>query len=141
MRKFVDAERLELLRADAAGVVEEMSSILPEVDKKVLLENDDMGTSILEGFQVGLKHSSDGWVDDDLSFVMPWGFELSEIETPVFLYQGSLDLMVPYSHGQWLAKHIPRHYLTEHLIEAEGHISIWLGYMDNMLKELSKIRR
>lgn len=136
LREFVDAQRIELLKADAAGVVREMSTILPDVDKKALLENEDLGASIVETFHEALKHSSDGWIDDDLSFIVPWGFELSEIKVPVFLYQGSMDLMVPYGHGQWLAKHLPRDYLTSHLIEGEGHISIWLGYMDNMLKEL-----
>lgn len=94
VRKFVDAQRIELLQADAAGIVKEMSSILPNVDKKVLLENDDIGNSLVATFQEALKRSSDGWVDDDLAFVKDWGFELNEIKKPVFLYQGSLDLMV-----------------------------------------------
>lgn len=104
-----------------------------------MLENDDIGTSMMESFHEALKHSSDGWVDDDLSFIRPWGFELSDINTPVFLYHGSLDLMAPYAHGKWVASHIPEEYLTQHLLEDEGHISIWQGYMGNMFKELSTI--
>jgi len=106
-----------------------------------MLENDDIGTSLMESFHEALKNSSDGWVDDDLSFIYPWGFELSDIKTSVFLYQGNLDLMVPYAHGQWLASHIPNEHLTQHLLEGEGHISIWLGYMDSMFKELSTVSR
>ncbi|UZJ50728.1 hypothetical protein CBS101457_000048 [Exobasidium rhododendri] len=140
-RAFVDAQRKELIIANAAGIVEEMSSILPDIDKKALLENQDVGSSLEVTFKEALKNNSDGWVDDDLAFVKPWEFELSEIKKPVFLYQGSLDLMVPYGHGQWLAKNLPQEHLTTHLIEGEGHISIWLGYMDSMLKELSSLRR
>lgn len=71
----------------------------------------------------------------------PWGFELSEIKKPVFLYHGSEDLMAPFGHGQWLAKHVPGEWLRGHLVEGEGHISIWLGYMDRMLEELAGIPR
>jgi len=131
---------VELLVADAAGIVKEMSSILPQVDKDAMLENQDLGLSLAETFKEALKISSDGWVDDDLAFVQAWGFELNEIKIPIFLYQGSLDLMVPFSHGQWLAQNLPKEHLTEHLIEGQGHVSIWLGYMKGMLKELSSIK-
>jgi len=141
LRKFVEPQRIELLKADVAGFVEEMASILPEVDKKALLENDELGSSTVKSFHVSLKHSVDGWVDDDLACINPWGFELSEIKAKVFLYHGNHDLMVPYTHGQWLAKNISREYLTEHLIEGEGHISIWIKHLDNMLKELASLRR
>jgi pimeloyl-ACP methyl ester carboxylesterase len=130
-----------LIKADAKGIVEEMSSILPDVDKKALLEDDDIGSSLAETFREALKNNSDGWVDDDLSAIAPWGFDLGEIAKPVFLYHGSTDLMCPYSHGKWLTEHIPAKYLTAHLIEGEGHISIWLGYMEMMLKELAALQK
>ncbi|KAF2157936.1 putative valacyclovir hydrolase [Myriangium duriaei CBS 260.36] len=139
LQKFVGEQRIGLLGADAAGIIQEMSSILPDADKKALSENKEMGDYCAESFQVALQHSGDGWVDDGLAFVKPWGFELSEIKAKVFLYQGSVDLMVPYGHGQWLAKNIPQKYLVSHLIEGEGHISIWLDYMQSMLDELSSV--
>lgn len=140
LRKLVEPQRLSLLNADAAGITKELSSILPEVDRKVLLENEDMGNHLIETLKEGLKNSSDGWVDDDLAFVKPWGFSFDEIKTKVLLYQGSEDLMVPYAHGQWLAESIPRKYIVPHLIQGEGHYSIWTNQMDNMLKELLSLR-
>lgn len=137
----MEEQRAGLLKADAAGVIKEMSSILPDVDKRAIAENQEIGSYTVESFHEALKHTADGWIDDDLAFIKPWGFELSEIKAPVFLYQGSLDLMVPYGHGQWLAKNIPQQYLTSHLIEGEGHISIWLGYMKKMLDELASVCR
>jgi pimeloyl-ACP methyl ester carboxylesterase len=53
---------------------------------------------------------------------------------PVFLWQGSADLMVPFDHGRWLARHVPG--VTAHLEDGEGHLSIGVGALDRMLDEL-----
>ena len=76
-------------------------------------------------------------MDDDLAFVAPWGFDLAEIRTPVTLWQGSADLMVPFAHGQWLASRLPR--ASVHLEQGEGHLSIGVGAIDRMLDELVDI--
>lgn len=141
LRKFLEPQREALLKADAAGVVREMSTILPEVDKQAMLKNAELGQSIVDGFQEAMKHGVDGWCDDDLEFTKSWGFDFSEIKVPIFLYQGSEDLMVPYSHGQWLAKHLPQDKLRKHLIEGQGHISIFLEYVNTMLDELLEVVR
>jgi pimeloyl-ACP methyl ester carboxylesterase len=48
-----------------------------------------------------------GWVDDDLCFVKPWGFDISEISVPVEVRYGLTDVLVPAAHGSWLAAHVP----------------------------------
>ena len=45
--------------------------------------------------------------------------------------------MVPFSHGQWLAAHIPG--LRSHLEEGEGHLSLTVGAIDRMLDELDDL--
>lgn len=139
LRKFCMAQREEMLKADVQGIVQAMSSLLPDVDKKALTDSDDFGTMLVETIHVGLKNGVDGWVDDDLAMMKHWGFELSEIKCPVFLYQGSEDKMVPYGHGQWLAKRIPSKFLTEHLEDGEGHISIFMGRVEGMMDELLRL--
>jgi pimeloyl-ACP methyl ester carboxylesterase len=76
----------------------------------------------------------DGWLDDDLAFVADWGFALADISVPVFVWQGSEDLMVPFAHGEWLVRHVPG--ATAHLEADEGHLSIGIGAIDRMLDEL-----
>ncbi|MGH3008665.1 MAG: alpha/beta fold hydrolase [Gaiellaceae bacterium] len=70
----------------------------------------------------GAAERVDGWRDDDLAFVAPWGFEVAEIRVPVLLLQGREDLMVPAQHGRWLAEHIPG--VEAEFSETEGHITL-----------------
>jgi pimeloyl-ACP methyl ester carboxylesterase len=48
-----------------------------------------------------------GWVDDDLGFLQPWGFDVSTISVPVLVRYGLTDVLVPPAHGQWLAANVP----------------------------------
>lgn len=84
--------------------------------------------------RAGIDTSVDGWVDDDLAFLAPWGFALEEIDVPTFLWQGTEDLMVPQSHGRWLAAQLPA--ATAHLLEDEGHLSILANHVGEMLDEV-----
>ncbi|EMC98172.1 hypothetical protein BAUCODRAFT_155383 [Baudoinia panamericana UAMH 10762] len=136
LKEFCTREREGMLQVDGAGLTEFLSSILPPVDKRAMLEHDTLGNYTADAIKEGLKHGCDGWMDDDLSSVQPWGFDFGEIHCPISLYHGSEDKMVPYSHGKWLAEHIPKQHLTAHLVEGEGHLSIVLGRLDDMLDEL-----
>lgn len=136
--KYLDAQREDMIKSDLAGLIEAMSSLLPPVDQKALTQNKDIGQYMVDAIVDSLKNSSDGWVDDDLACIVPFGFDLKDVRVPYFLYQGSEDKMVPYEHGKWLATQIPKQHLTTHLEEGEGHISIFLGRVDEMLEELLK---
>jgi pimeloyl-ACP methyl ester carboxylesterase len=62
-----------------------------------------------------------GWVDDDLAFTAPWGFDVSELEVPVEIRYGATDVLVPAGHGEWLAAHIP--HATVMVDDTGGHLS------------------
>jgi pimeloyl-ACP methyl ester carboxylesterase len=55
----------------------------------------------------GIAPSADGWVDDLLMMVRPWGFDVADIRVPVLLTFGRTDVLVPEAHGDWLAAHVP----------------------------------
>jgi pimeloyl-ACP methyl ester carboxylesterase len=139
LQKFCAAVRTEMLKGGVGDMIEAMSSLLPDVDKEAMTKNAEVGQYLVDSIHEGLKAGSDGWVDDDLSMIDPWGFELSEIKVPVILYQGTEDKMVPYAHGEWLAKHLPQEKLRKHLIQGQGHVSIFLGRQDGIIDELLDI--
>ena len=62
-----------------------------------------------------------GWVDDDLGFTEPWGFDVAELEVPVEIRYGATDVLVPAAHGAWLAAHIPHAAVT--VDDEGGHLS------------------
>jgi pimeloyl-ACP methyl ester carboxylesterase len=75
-----------------------------------------------------------GWLDDDLAFVHPWGFDMGAIRVPVSIWQGREDRFVPLSHGEWLAAHVPGS--RSNLLEGEGHISLSRHRYGDVLDEL-----
>lgn len=132
LRTFLEADAAGLRTATAEQVVEQLSTLLPPVD--VATVTTEFGEDLTASFAEALRTGVDGWLDDDLAFTRPWGFDLAEIAVPVFIWQGSADLMVPFAHGQWLAEHVPG--ATAHLEDGEGHLSIGVGALDRMLDEL-----
>lgn len=130
-----------MLSMSAADLTKVLGTLLPEVDKKALASDPGMTQDTVDSFQEGLRISCDGWVDDDFAVIKPWGFDLSEIKVPVFLYQGSEDMMVPFSHGEWLAKHLPQEKLSKYLIAGEGHLSIFDGNKERMVDELLAVSK
>jgi pimeloyl-ACP methyl ester carboxylesterase len=132
IRPSHEADAVGLRDTDAAGLIEGLATLLPDVDRAALTA--EFGEDMAANFAEALRTGVDGWVDDDLAFAAPWGFTLAEIAVPTFVWQGSEDLMVPFAHGQWLAAHVPG--ATAHLERGEGHLSIALGAIDQMLAEL-----
>ena len=118
-------------------VLEAFGNLIGKADKAVLQDGyaDEMAKVMRKGLALGFT----GWVDDDLAFVKEWGFKLSEISKPVFLWQGDDDLMVPHAHSLWLEKHIPTAVLRS--IPAQGHISIGIKYRDEILKQAQDLLR
>ncbi len=132
LRPYLEEQRAELVAADVQQMVAAFASVLPEVDRAAM--NDEVGADLVAQINEGLRHGVDGWVDDDLALTSPWGFSLDSVETPVALWQGDADLMVPFAHGQWLAAALPR--VDANLLTGEGHLSIAVGAAEQMLDSL-----
>jgi pimeloyl-ACP methyl ester carboxylesterase len=117
---LLEGEALVLTGADLGRVMDGMSTLLSPPDREVM--RDGIGAFMVEGARAGMEHGVEGWVEDDLAFVQPWGFEVEEIARPVLVLQGRQDLMVPYAHGEWLAARIPG--AEARLADDEGHLTL-----------------
>ena len=122
----------EIRVGGGAALIEGLSAMLPEVDRAAM--KGEPGADLAAQFAEAVRRGATGWIDDDLAFVAPWGFEPAEISVPTFLWQGDADLMVPFAHGRWLADHVPG--AVGHLLAGEGHASVFLGRVDEVLDEL-----
>jgi pimeloyl-ACP methyl ester carboxylesterase len=110
-----------MLAATPMELREVFETLLGEADRAVM-------TGELAGYLHavtvrGLGKGVDGWVDDDLVFVAPWGFELGAITRPVLIVQGGDDRFVPKAHGEWLAAHVPG--CEARIDDAHGHLTLF----------------
>jgi pimeloyl-ACP methyl ester carboxylesterase len=111
-------ELLSRLDEDPASLLGEFE--LSEADQTVL-QDQIVQERMRKSFREALASGVWGWVDDDLAFVKPWGFEVEEIRVPVQVRYGAGDVLVPAGHGDWLARHVPNaNLIVDH---DAGHLS------------------
>jgi pimeloyl-ACP methyl ester carboxylesterase len=111
-----------MLATEPEGLADTLRSLLSPPDAAIL--TGEVAEFLHEETRVGIRERLDGWIDDDLVFLAPWGFELEDIRTPVQLWHGAQDRFVPLAHGEWLAERIPG--VEAHLSEQDGHLTIQL---------------
>jgi pimeloyl-ACP methyl ester carboxylesterase len=129
---FVEPFAAALRDITAEQVADELGGLIDHVDRGAL--TGEFAESMARMLRRAVSTGVDGWFDDDLAFVSPWGFELSEIRVPVSIWQGAHDKMVPFAHGQWLAAHVPG--ARVHLSDDEGHLSL-VAQLPRILEDLS----
>jgi pimeloyl-ACP methyl ester carboxylesterase len=108
-RLTIELERLDVRRrqrvsGDPAKMFAEFD--LPPSDRAVLAREDLLEVRRETTFESTLNGVG-GWVDDDIAFTRPWGFDPASISVPTLVWYGSSDVMVPPSHGEWLGRAIP----------------------------------
>jgi pimeloyl-ACP methyl ester carboxylesterase len=105
-RPLVERLARESVAAAEAGEVPFGEYELPESDLALLRKRmDDPG--YLDRLKAAHLGGIDGWIDDCLAGVQPWGFAPQDIRVPVSVRYGPEDVLVPAAHGEWLASHIP----------------------------------
>jgi pimeloyl-ACP methyl ester carboxylesterase len=118
-RAETDKDREDMLAASTDDLASDMESLLSPADAAAL--QGGLGEFLTTSMKASLAPGSQGWWDDTCN-ERPWGFELADIRVPVLLLHGKHDLMVPYSHGEWLAGHIPG--VEARLLDDDGHLTL-----------------
>lgn len=120
LRPILERDAEGLASATPETLAEAWESLLGPEDKAVA--NKDLARYLLDCISDGLSHGVDGWLDDDLAFAQPWGFELTQVDRPVLLLQGEDDRFVPGTHGHWLAAHVPG--VEARITADDGHLTL-----------------
>ena len=137
LRRWMDEHAQPYRTIADEELVEALGGLVPEID--VLALNEQGLAAIWAGsMRRCFTNGWDGWIDDDMVFCNHWGFEPSEITVPVAVWQGDLDLMVPFAHGEWLLRHIPT--ATARLEPGHGHLSLLADRRQAIIDDLTSHR-
>ncbi len=95
------AARDIMARVEAGGPEMPPDPVTPEPDPPAIESPASMAR-----LRATFVDSHDGWVDDNIAFARPWGFEMSGITIPVSIWFGTRDAH-GRGHASWLLSHIP----------------------------------
>lgn len=125
-----EAEALRLVTG--ADVAHALGGLVTDVDRASL--TGEFAELSARMFREAVREGYWGWLDDDLAFTRDWGFRLDTMQTPVTVWQGGQDLMVPFAHGRWLAEHVRG--ARAELLPNEGHLSLGVNRFDDIVADL-----
>ena len=95
---------------------------------------DQFAEFVASSFRESVSQGIGGWLDDDLALTRDWRFDLAGIERPVAIWHGRKDTLVPFSHGEWLAEHIPHARTSFH--EQDDHMTLPVAMLDQIVEDL-----
>ena len=121
LRKWMEANAEPYRTIQDDELAAALGGLVPEVDV-IALRDQGLASVWASSMRRCFTNGWDGWIDDNMAFCNHWGFDPSEIVVPVTVWQGDLDLMVPFAHGEWLLKHIPSS--KPRLEKGHGHLSL-----------------
>jgi pimeloyl-ACP methyl ester carboxylesterase len=91
-------------------------------DKAALIEVPEVAEWLAQSIKSAVSSGIWGWLDDDLAWANPWGFEMADIRVPVIVRHGDEDGFVSIEQGRWLAAHIQGARLDE--MPGGGHTTV-----------------
>src|SRR5690349_4028771 len=86
-------------------LTESLKTLLSDADAAVV--TGEFAEHMVRGIRDGLADGDQGWWDDWVADVAPWGFEFESIRVPIQVWHGRKDRFVPFQHGEWLVEHVP----------------------------------
>jgi pimeloyl-ACP methyl ester carboxylesterase len=136
---FLDAAAAELRQISADDLVAGLGDLVSDADKAAV--TGEFAEYLAGAFLASVATGIAGWRDDDLAFVKDWGVSLEALghATPVAIWQGDQDRMVPFAHGQWLAANIPL--ARPRLLPGEGHLTLGANAFGRILDDLMALAR
>jgi pimeloyl-ACP methyl ester carboxylesterase len=113
------APYVETLRMEPEALIDELAAELPPPDQATMARQ-EVREMLVTNWQEATRQGAAGWMDDDLAFTRPWGFDLADVTAEVRIWQGELDVLAPQAHGRRVAEQLPN--ATFELVEGKGHM-------------------
>ncbi|MDQ6815802.1 MAG: alpha/beta hydrolase, partial [Actinomycetota bacterium] len=113
----------QMLGARPAQITELISTLVSPLDRTVL--DGSVGEHWAGSLPITFAQGVSGWVDDDLAFVRPFGFEIGAIAAPMLVVHGRQDQFVPVDHGEWLADALST--AEAWISDEEGHLTLMVN--------------
>jgi pimeloyl-ACP methyl ester carboxylesterase len=116
------AARSDGMRTHPRTLLQSLRRELPPADLNAI-RDPGLRSTLARNYAEAVRVGDDGWNDDVLAFVRPWGFDSAEIGGRVDLWHGEDDVFSPVDHTRWLAAHIPgAHPMVE---PGASHFAAW----------------
>ena len=106
---------------------------LPEPDRLVL-SGTNAQELVLASAVEGVRQGSTPLLEEISIYSKFWGFELSDLNVPISLFQGEADIDVPASMARYQAELIPNCELN--LYPTDGHFSLLVNRIDEIIASL-----
>jgi pimeloyl-ACP methyl ester carboxylesterase len=129
---YLEPVRQQILGITGPEVAAMFGDLVDDVDRGAI--TGEYAAWLAEQMREGQRESSAGWLDDDIAFTRPWGFDLGTIPGRVHVWQGAHDRMVPFAHGQWLVAHLGNP--CPHLHPEHGHMSLAVAGLPAIMESL-----
>ncbi len=120
VERFCAAKAEELTDLTPAKLAEAFGALVSPPDRAAL--EGPFGEFLAGTMAAAFNHGAGGWVDDDMAFLHPFGFDVGAVAVPTLIVHGHQDRFVPVDHGRWLAGAIPG--AEAWLSEEEGHLTL-----------------
>jgi pimeloyl-ACP methyl ester carboxylesterase len=115
--------------------VSQKTTGLPFKDFQYMRRLRDLRTLARYTLKEACRVNAKGAVHEARNYYKPFGFDLTTIQQPVHYWWGSQDTSVIELHARAVERYVPN--ATMHYREHEGHLSIWVKYMKEVLQTIS----
>jgi len=99
-----------------------------------IIRQPEMKSMFTRSWQEGTRNGIHGFAQDGIIFSKPWGFQLKDIHTRVYIWHGDQDTSTPLSMARYTAEQIPDCQLK--VIPGKGHFLLF-DYWDEILTTLT----
>lgn len=128
------APALTLAKTSPATLLNLVAWVHGGVDRQVL-NISDVRNKLILNIREAFRQGTAGAIRDMQLYSSAWEFRLQDIKSPIDIWHGDVDDIVPISHGQHLHQQLPNSTLTT--MPGQAHFSLPITCADTILARLA----